>query len=244
MSMTFLWSHLWDSAFPGVALTSSLPHPSAWASQDPGCKHASRWQPERCAPTWTWSSSNLLYRLCIHCASPAKVQLLSREASSCCALYNTACQPLAPRSYPVVSKLLVQPLGLLPPEKFSAFSQYKIINTTRFLGLQHVPCWILWEAEAADSPSGRRAVRCVWNNKRGEKRETGEESRALLRTRLSKQGLYHKTGLIKKEKNIKVRVVPENKKGANLKELRGSQQQQTSRHTCCVGLCIAPEAHS
>lgn len=51
-----------------------------------------------------------------------------------------------------------------------------------------------------------------------------EESRVLLRTRFSKQGLYRKTVLIKKEKNTEVGVVPENKKGADLKELRSGQQ--------------------
>lgn len=71
-----------------------------------------------------------------------------------------------------------------------------------------------------------------------------EESRVLLRTRFSKQGLYHKTVLIKKEKNTEVGVVPENKKGANLKELRSGQKQQASRHTFHVGLCMALEAHS
>lgn len=170
MSMTFLWNHLWDSAFSGVALMSSLPHPMAWASQDPGCKHASRWQPERRAPTWT--AVQIYFTDYAFTAPPLPKCSCYQEKLHPAVLCTTLpASPLHLEAILLLASSWYSHWFFCPPEKFSAFSQYKIINTTRFLGLQHVPCWILWEAEAADSPSGKRAARCVWNNKRGEKRE-------------------------------------------------------------------------
>lgn len=108
------FSSLWGGINEFTSTPNGMSIPGPWVQ---ACKQMAA----REACSHLNSRSDLLHRLCIHCTSPAKVQLLSREASSCCALYDTACQPLAPRSYPVVSKLLVQPLVLLPPGEVFSF---------------------------------------------------------------------------------------------------------------------------
>lgn len=171
MLTVFHRSHLWDSAFPGVALEAEFSSRTpAWWSQDPGHKHPSRQQHQRCGPTWRAVQISLagLHPLCL----PKSAVIVTKRTF----LFQRFVHHWLPAPFHLEAILrlassLFCHLVILPPEKFSAFSQYKIINLIIFLGPQHVPCWIFWDAEAARHFHLKRQQGVGQNNNKMGKKE-------------------------------------------------------------------------
>lgn len=171
MLTVFHRSHLWDSAFPGVALEAEFSSRTpAWWSQDPGRKHPSGRQPQRCGPTWKAVQISLagVHPLCL---PESVVTVIKRTLIFQRFVHHWLPAPLHPEAILRLPSSLFCYWVILLPEKFSAFSQYKIINMIIFLGPQYVPCWIFWEAEAARHFHLERQWRVGQNNNKMGKKE-------------------------------------------------------------------------
>lgn len=81
--------------------------------------------------------------------SPQKCSYCYQDIITQCFVHHWLPALLHPEALPRLPSFLFCHWFILPPEKFSASSQYKIINLIIVLGLQHVPCWIFWQTEAA-----------------------------------------------------------------------------------------------
>lgn len=149
MLTAFRGSNLWDSAFLGVALEAELSSRTpAWWSQDPCHKHLSGRQPRRCSPTWKAVQISLAEVHPLYFPKSV-VTVIKRTFTFQHFVHHWLPAPLHIEATLRLESSLFCHWVILPPENFSAFSQYKIINMIIFLGPQHVLCWIFWEAEAA-----------------------------------------------------------------------------------------------
>lgn len=133
MLTVFHRSHLWDSAFPGVALEAEFSSRTpAWWSQDPGHKHPSRQQHQRCGPTWRAVQISLagLHPLCL----PKSAVIVTKRTF----LFQRFVHHWLPAPFHLEAILRVSKLFVLPPG-YSATREIFSFLTVQDNKLDYIP---------------------------------------------------------------------------------------------------------